>query len=406
MRNPSSPRRVLWLCYGGMLCLAVGVNLTPIYFTTFSETFGGPSGLTTEQLGRISACAFACLVAGIVISGPLSDRWGAKWFVLLGLASTAAGLAVLASANSYAMLLAGAGVMGLGAGALDMVLSPIVSALQTERRASSMNWLHSFYCLGAVGTVMTGSAALYLGIPWRAVAVALMALPLAVFIGFAGSNLPPLVHESATRQRVRHLTRQPHFLAALAAIFLAGASEAGMAQWLPAYAEYGLGYSKAASGAALAGFSIGMVLGRVSAASIERHFDPYSMMIVCCVLSTVLFVAGCFCPYPPVALAACIAVGLTGSCLWPTTLAVNADRFPHGGGSMFALLAAMGNAGCLAMPWVVGIVAELGAMNWGLATATLCPASMAFILWWMKRTVRPAMNDISCSSSGYADDKT
>jgi hypothetical protein len=45
------------------------------------------------------------------------------------------------------------------------------------------------------------------------------------------------------------------------------------------------------------------------------------------------------------AVGACILVGLTGSCLWPTTLAVAADRYPHGGATMFALLGALGNFG-------------------------------------------------------------
>ena len=42
------------------------------------------------------------------------------------------------------VLLAAAALMGCGAGILDMVLSPIVSALEPERRTWAMNWLHSF----------------------------------------------------------------------------------------------------------------------------------------------------------------------------------------------------------------------------------------------------------------------
>ena len=44
--------------------------------------------------------------------------------------------------------------------------------------------------------------------------------------------------------------------AALLAIALAGATEAGMAQWLPAYSERVLGYSRAAGGMALAGLPL------------------------------------------------------------------------------------------------------------------------------------------------------
>ena len=66
-------------------------------------------------------------------------------------------------------------------------------------------------------------------------------------------------------------------------------------------------------------------------------------------------------------------------------LAVAADRFPHGGASMFGVLAASGNFGCTFMPWVIGVAADHWAINWGLSTATLCPLGLALLLLWMRR---------------------
>ena len=62
----------LTLCYGGMMCVAIGSNLAPVFLTTFKETFGGPAGLTDEQLGRVAAVIFAGFVAGILGGGPLA----------------------------------------------------------------------------------------------------------------------------------------------------------------------------------------------------------------------------------------------------------------------------------------------------------------------------------------------
>lgn len=380
MKQIGTGTAALWLCYGGMVSIAIAVNFVPVYLTTFSETFGGETGLTEEQLGRIPACIFATLVLGILVGGPLADRLGAKPFAVIGLAMTCAGLGVLATAGSYQALLGAGAILGFGAGALDMVLSPIVCALRPNRRASALNWLHSFYCVGAVGTVLIGSGALYVGIPWRAVAAALIALPAVLLIGFARLHIPPLVHEDAERERLRTLVRHPAFLLALLAIMMAGGTEAGMAQWLPAYAERVLGYTKAEGALALAGFSVAMVAGRMMAAALEHRVRPILLMVVSCGILVFLFGVGCSVPRVSVALAACIAVGLPVSCLWPTTLGVTADRFPHGGASLFALLAAAGNAGCFAVPWIVGIVAERSTLSAGLATAGACPALMAVIL--------------------------
>src|ERR1700747_3563913 len=72
------PRLLTILCYGAMMSLAIGVNLLPIFLTSFSASFGGANGLSQEQLGRLGAFSFAGLAFGILLGGPLADRWGAK----------------------------------------------------------------------------------------------------------------------------------------------------------------------------------------------------------------------------------------------------------------------------------------------------------------------------------------
>ena|ERR1700756_851039 len=57
-----NPAHGLALCYAGMLCLAIAVNLMPILLTTVRVDLGGKAVLTDEQLGRISALTFAGIV--------------------------------------------------------------------------------------------------------------------------------------------------------------------------------------------------------------------------------------------------------------------------------------------------------------------------------------------------------
>jgi len=386
MVQASAHRRFVFaLCCGGMICVALASNFTPIFLTTFAEEFGGPHGLGEEELGRIAAALFAAFVAGILVSGPLADRLGGKTFALTGLFLVVVGLITLTATRNYGMLLVAAALLGLAAGVLDMILSPIVSALEPDRRASAMNWLHSFYCIGAVGTVLVGSGALYLNIPWRWVSALLIALPLSLFIGFLPFRVPQLVHEDSDRMPVMDLLRQPLFYAAVGLILLAGATEIGLAQWLPAYAERAHGYSKTVSAMALAGFSVAMVIGRMLVASLAHRIDPIVLMLTCAVMTLLAVLVGAFCPVGAVSIFACMAVGFTGGPIWPTTLAVTANRFPHGGATMFALISAAGNTGCFITPWVIGAVAEYAQLRWGLATVALCPFLMIAVLLLMRR---------------------
>ncbi len=377
---------VFALCYAAMISLAIAVNLIPIFLTTLRVDLGGTAGLTGEQLGRISAITFAGLVGGILFFSPLADRWGGKLFSILGTLLIGVGLALLAISPNYSVVLVAVFIMGLGAGILDMVLSPIVAALRPDNRAMALNWLHSFYAIGTVATVLVGTLAFRLHIGWRTISLMFIIVPLLVTLGFLNVNLPQLVSEKeGGRIPIRDLYRNSSFVAVNVAIFLGGALELGLAQWLPAYAEMSLGFSKSASSISLLAFSAAMALGRIIAGLIGRRVDPIRLMLGCCWTSAVLFLLACFAPWPAVALAASVAVGLAASCLWPTTLGIAADRFPQGGATMFGLLAAFGNLGGILMPWLVGVTSDWSSLRVGLATSTACPLLMAFALLWIRR---------------------
>ena len=63
-------------------------------------------------------------------TGPLADRYGPRRFGLIGNALIVVGLVMLALADGYNAVLTASLVLGLGAGMLDMVLSPIVGVLK------------------------------------------------------------------------------------------------------------------------------------------------------------------------------------------------------------------------------------------------------------------------------------
>lgn len=382
---PNSNRRALYACYAAMMCLAMALNFLPVYLTTFSDVFAPSSGLTTEQLGRIPAVMFLSFIVAILVTGPLADRANPRLIILFGLLTTLSGLGLVAFAPSYLFLLVAVAVMGFGAGVLDMILSPIVAALQPERRSAAMNWLHSYFCIGAVGAVLIASVALKWDISWRMVALGLIVAPLATLVLFMRLKLPPLIQAHTQREPMPKLFRQPYFIACMIAIFLGGATETGLSQWLPAFAEQGLGYPKEVGGFALAGFSVGMALGRIAAALLQERIAAISLMLGCCAVTVVLFFVISFAGSPAIALTAAIAAGFSGSCLWPTMLAITADAYPQGGATMFSVLTASGNAGCSLIPWLVGIISAYSDLHIGLLTVALCPAAMMLLLLWMSR---------------------
>ena len=149
-------------------------------------------------------------------------------FSIFGTLLIGVGLALLGNSSGYSIVLIAVFVMGLGAGILDMVLSPIIAALQPDNRATALNWLHSFYGIGTVITVLVSTFAFRWGIGWRTISLTLVSVPLLVALGFLNVDLPPLVSDKVgKRTALRDLCRDPSFVAVNVAIFLGGALELG-----------------------------------------------------------------------------------------------------------------------------------------------------------------------------------
>jgi MFS family permease len=104
------------VCHAGMMCLAIAINLLPVFLTTLSQEMGGGQGLTHEQLGRLAGITFVGLVGGILVTGPLADRWGAKRFTLVGNGLIGVGLLGLGWAPTYRAIGWAVFIMGIGPG--------------------------------------------------------------------------------------------------------------------------------------------------------------------------------------------------------------------------------------------------------------------------------------------------
>jgi hypothetical protein len=61
------------------------------------------------------------------------------------------------------------------------------------------------------------------------------------------------------------------------------------------------------------------------------------------------------------------------------------EYHPDGGASMFGALGALGNAGGIFMPWLVGWIADLRSLPTGLAISTVAPAAMLGLVLWLGR---------------------
>jgi len=381
-----TPRSLTLLCYIAMMCMSLGA-LLPIFFTTIAASYGGETGLTQEQLGRLAATAAIGGILGVLGSGSLADRLGTKGFLLIGLTLISLGFLSAAFAPSYLLLAVSLFCLGLGGGMLDSVLNPLVAALNPERRTIAINWLHAFFFAGAVLTTLIGTAALRSGWNWRETCLAVFCLPLGLIPVFAWLRFPALVaaKDGGEVMPLSRLLRFRWFWGAMVVIACSAATHSGINRWLPAYAERWLGFEPWVGGVGLLCFSSGVAVARMLIGTFGAKWNMFNLIAWSSVATFSCFTIGVFLPVPWISFAGFVLVGFSSSALWPTMLGLTANRFPSGGARMFALLSVFGNIGGTITLWCVGVVADHSNLHWGLAITLLGPATILPVILVLKR---------------------
>ena len=383
-------------CYWGYIVQAIIVNLAPLFFVVFQEDFG----ISFEKIGRLVLLTFGVQLAVDALSVKFVDRIGHRASLVLAHSLAFTGLVLLGILplvlpDPYWGLVIPVVIYSAGAGLIEVLISPIVDALPSEAKASSMSLLHSFYSWGQVGVVLVTAMLVQItgtGL-WWVYPIAWALVPLINLFRVIRVPLPPVVPEEE-KTPLKFLLSSRLFLVALLMMACSGASELVMSQWSSLFAEKGLGVPKVIGdllGPCL--FGVFMGVGRTAYGMLGQRLPLKKALLASTILCLCCYGVTVFVPVPVLALLGCALCGLSVSLMWPGTISLSSGYFPKGGTTLFALLALAGDMGGALGPWLAGLVSDgaenaswlshvlIGAQSpeqWGLRAGLL--AGMAFPL--------------------------
>lgn len=252
-----------------------------------------------------------------------------------------------------------------------------------------MSLLHSFYCWGAVGTILTSTLFfLIFGMDsWKWLAVLWALIPAVNIYNFATCPIEHLVDEESG-MGIRRLFQKPLFWIAIGLMICSGASELAMAQWASAYAEAALGLSKTIGD--LAGpcmFAVTMGISRVIFGKYGDRMDLMKFMTGSGILCVICYLFASLSENPLIGLIGCIVCGFSVGIMWPGTISLSSERFPAGGTAMFALLAMAGDLGGSIGPGIVGRVTQYAGDNIraGMSIGLVFPVILLVLLFILGR---------------------
>ena len=373
-------------CYLGFVTQAIAANFAPLLFLKFHNDYN----ISLGNIALISTCFFFTQLLVDLFCAKFVDKIGYRICIVASEVCSAAGLIGLAFLpdilpNPFTGILCSVIVYAIGSGLIEVLGSPIVEACPFENKEATMSLLHSFYCWGAVGTILISTLFFLLfGMDsWKWLAVLWALIPTYNIYNFATCPIEHLVEEGSG-MGIRELFQKPLFWISVCLMICSGASELAMAQWASAYAEAALGLSKAIGD--LTGpcmFAVTMGISRVIFGKYGDRIDLMKFMTGSGILCVVCYLLTSLSSNPLIGLIGCIVCGFSVGIMWPGTISISSKKFPLGGTAMFALLAMAGDLGGSIGPGIVGYITQEAGDNIrvGMSVGLVFPVILLVMLF-------------------------
>lgn len=302
---------------GQMVGSALGVAFLGFAITTFAIS----PFLNRIGMGRALYGAAFCFVVGPLL------------------------VALAGGGSAYNMVWLGMLLCGLGWGLTEATINPMTAAIYPGDKTHRMNVLHAWWPAGLVVGGLVGFGAGSLGLDWRALNLLTLLPALAVVMLVWGQSFPKTQSDAmgvSTKDMMTEVFRRPSFFIWFGLMFLTAATELAPGQWV----DIALTQVVGMRGILLLVFVSSMMF-------VMRHFagplvaivSPVGLMLVSSTLAGVGLMLLSSANSPATALLAAAFWG-SGVCfMWPTMLAISAERYPRGGA------------------WAIGLIASAGALS-------------------------------------------
>ncbi|MCX2976454.1 MFS transporter [Candidatus Marimicrobium litorale] len=318
---------------------------------------------SAAMLGEALGATFTGFALTLLFGSALVDLIGMKRMLLLSALGYIAGAFGLLAASMMdvgatveTLVLVSLLLTGLGWGAVEAASNPMVAALYPEEKTHRLNILHAWWPAGIVVGGLLGVAISGFGLSWKLNMLVLM-VPAVALVWLVASSTFPVTERVAAGvsygDMFLELLRRPMFWVFWGCMYLTAAAELAPGQWV----NISLSNIVGMQGILLLVYvSALMFVGRHFAGPIVARISSVGLMFVSCLAAGIGLYLLSMASSPSLAFAAATVWGLGVCWMWPTMLAIVAERYPRGGAMAMGL---MGFAGGMSIQFVLPMMGSI-----------------------------------------------
>ncbi|GII61934.1 hypothetical protein Skr01_20190 [Sphaerisporangium krabiense] len=360
-------------------------------FTVRIPALSDKLGMSEASVGVVLlAWGVGALVTMQAMRGVMA-RAGSRAVLRVGAPLTAASLAGVAFAPSVPWLIAAAAVFGMAFGAVDIAMNAQGSTVERAFGRPLMNGMHAGWCVGAMAAGALGTVAITTGVSFSAnlVAVAVVSAPMA-FLLSRGYLPDPAAHTPSGERARRRVPPVVYLLGVIA--FCAFMVEGAVADWNGLFLRDTVGAPEAVAALGYPIFEAGMLAARLAGDRLRLRIGTRRLIILSGLGTAVAFALVIATSSALVAVPGMLLIGVAVATVSPMaiSLAGSATATP---GPAIAQTGAMGYAGLLLGPVVIGFLSHAATLRTALGVAVVLGVLIAVAARFLPRG--PAVAEIT-----------
>ena len=339
----------------------------------------GPLNAMVEGANALPSTMSVGIIIGTILFGPIVDKFGYKWLLILVSLFALAGVQGLATFSDLPLLHTSIFLLGIGGGILNGETNALVSDIYDDnKRGGRLGLLGAFYCIGALGWTLLNYFIPDYRIPLNAVSL-VMALFIVSFFFITFPKAKP--QENVSVSKSLGLLKYPALILFAVVLFFQCAFEGTSGNFTVQYLTNTGGMDNAAATLAMTWFTVGMLAGRLPLGNIMqklRELKTLYLYLSIAFVGVVLFLADSSSAIA--AYAAMVLIGFGVGATFPVVLNYIGGAFKDLSGTAFSIAMFIGLCGQSLGNKFIGV--QYDAANYGTLPITLiiCIAVMMVLV--------------------------
>lgn len=349
--------------------------------------------LDDNGIGTLTALLPFGILAGSLVFGPIVDRFGYRWMLVVCALLVMAGLEGMAFAKSTGFIQFFVFLIGFGGGVLNGATNALAADVSEGERGAKLSLLGVFFGIGALGMPST-LAVLSRHFSLAAIVAGIGAFVLVPVIYFLVITFPPPKQKAqpAAATSGLALLKHPIFLLAGLALAIQSGMEGMSNDWMTRYfKKVTLSGQHAEEWKTLLGLMAvtgAMVLARLVLSGLLKHVKSQIVLFASIGITAAGALLLMFASSYGVSLAAALLIGAGLAAAFPVVLSYIGDLYPAQSGTAFSSIFFLALIGNMTINKSFGFLAQAHGLEQYTKVMLGCLAASAILLFLVVRQLQ------------------